>query len=576
MHLHNCPNATEFPRKLAPSLKSKKNLCRSLLLTTAWLLCDIFGSNFAFAEPTIESISSDVKSTDSKVEDIKEDAKEDAKDDGAKDDAKKETADYHKPVFSKNELNVLDVPDSAISDFDQITKKIFEKKDQGYTDTLDEAMTSAYETNPDIKGQRARLRATDEGIVQAKAGWRPKINGFLTGSLTHNKVNPDDSRNNNIDNLNSNNKSAQQQAQIQLQQNIFQGGNTVYSTRAALSAIKANRAALKNTEQEILLNSVTAYLALLAQYAALEYLLQNEEGQKKALEQNMAKYEAGDETRTTVAQSEYAYTDAVAQRVRAEGELESFKADYEKVINRKPGNLTVPAIPEVPDSLEKVLEQVRLNNPQIIQNQYEEQQARHNIDVTQTGLLPKIDLTASSSALLNRNKDTKRQQGAGENRKYFTDKTVNNSLQLQMTVPLYEGGDTRSKTRQAAEQASQQRIKIESVRRDVIDRASRAWNDLISAKRNRDVLKNQMKAAETSVEGVRQEVEVGARTYLDVVTETTKLINAQRFYVDAERTYRLAAFQVLYWMGALSPKSQKLPVEVYDPKAHYNEVKNKF
>lgn len=579
MNLHTCAstvkgssNSIQSPRELTPSLKSKKFLSRSLLLTTAWLLCDIFGSNLALAEADAKSTSSDAKKEDSKDKDTKKvPDKEDLKD-GAKEEAKEPS----KPVFSKNELNVLDTPDSAIDDFDQITKKIFAKKDHGYTDTLDEAMTSTYETNPEIKVQRAALRATDEGVVQAKAGWRPTVTGTLAGSLIHNKGNPDDRRRE-TDPQNTDSKHAQQHAEITVTQNLFQGGNTVYSTRSAVSAIKANRAALKDTEQKILLESVTAYLNLLAQYAALEYLLQNEEGQKKALEQNMAKYEAGDDTRTIVAQAEYAYTDAVAQRVRAEGELETLKANYEKVTNRKPGNLTVPEIPEVPDSLDKVLEQVRLNNPQIIQNQYEEQRARHQVDVAQTGLLPKIDLTGTSKATLDRNKDTKTlNQGPGERGKYFTDKQINNSVQLAMTIPLYEAGSFRSKTRQAAEQASQQRIKIESIRREVIDKASKAWNDLISAKQNRDVLKNQMKAAATSVEGVRQEAAVGSRTYLDVVTETTKLINSQRFYVDAERTYRLAAFQVLYWMGALSPKNRKLCVEIYDPKAHYKEVKNKF
>lgn len=281
-------------------------------------------------------------------------------------------------IFSKDELNVLGVPDSAIDDFDRITNKIFAKRDQGYTDTLDGAMTSAFETNPDIMVQRAILRGVDEGVVQAKAGWRPTINGTLTGTLSHNKASPSAKRNENIDLKTTDSKHAQQQAQLTINQNIFQGGNTVYSTRAAVAKVKASRAALKDKEQEILLNSVTAYLALLAQYATLEYLLQNEEEQKKALEQNMGKYEAGAVTRTTVAQSEYAYTDAIAQRVQAEGKLESLKADYEKVINRKPGNLTVPKAPKIPDSLELVLEQVRLNNPKIIQNQYDEQAARYN------------------------------------------------------------------------------------------------------------------------------------------------------------------------------------------------------
>lgn len=42
--------------------------------------------------------------------------------------------------------------------------------------TLNEALSVAYETNPQLDAQRASLRATDENVAQANAGWRPTIN----------------------------------------------------------------------------------------------------------------------------------------------------------------------------------------------------------------------------------------------------------------------------------------------------------------------------------------------------------------------------------------------------------------
>lgn len=548
------PNSP-FMSSSSPNLKITSPY-RLFFSTALCLLCDFPLSNYACAD--VAEMTSKPEQHDSLITTTKKDmGPENLK-------------------LSTKDLNVLAIPDTAIDDFDQITKKIFTKRNQGYTDTLEGAMISAYETNPEIKIQRATLRGADEGVVQAKAGWRPTINGTLTGTLSQNEANSSANRNGKTDHT-SKSKHAQQQAQIQINQNLFQGGNTVYSTRASVAQVKSMRAALKDKEQEILLNSVTVYFALLAQYATLEYLLQNEDAQKKAFDQNKGHYEVGAVDRTTVAQAEYAYTDAIVQRVQAEGQLDSLKANYEKVINRKPGNLTVPKIPTIPDSLEKVLEQVQLNNSKIIQCQYDEQVARHNIDVNQSALLPTIGLQAKSTAQLDRNNDSKNgYQSIDGKKRYSRDTNVNHQVQIEMTVPLYEGGTTRSKVRQAAEAATEARIKIEATRRDVIDNASKSWFDLTAAKLNRDVLKNQMKAAEVSVQGVRHEVVAGGRTYLDVVTEITKLVNSQRAYVDAEKTYRLAAFQVLYWMGALSPKSQNLPVEVYDPKAHYNEVKNKF
>src|ERR1700742_4820573 len=42
-------------------------------------------------------------------------------------------------------------------------------------DTLVEALSKAYSTNPTILAEQAKLRATDEGVAQALSGWRPTV-----------------------------------------------------------------------------------------------------------------------------------------------------------------------------------------------------------------------------------------------------------------------------------------------------------------------------------------------------------------------------------------------------------------
>ncbi|MGH7033743.1 MAG: TolC family protein, partial [Stellaceae bacterium] len=42
-------------------------------------------------------------------------------------------------------------------------------------ETLAEALASAYDSNPQVLGERATLRATDEGVPQALSGWRPTV-----------------------------------------------------------------------------------------------------------------------------------------------------------------------------------------------------------------------------------------------------------------------------------------------------------------------------------------------------------------------------------------------------------------
>ena len=41
--------------------------------------------------------------------------------------------------------------------------------------TLNDALAAAYANNPTLQAARAQLRATDEGVPQALAGWRPTV-----------------------------------------------------------------------------------------------------------------------------------------------------------------------------------------------------------------------------------------------------------------------------------------------------------------------------------------------------------------------------------------------------------------
>ena len=56
--------------------------------------------------------------------------------------------------------------------------------------TLRDALASAYRLNPDIEAERANLRATDEGVPQAKSGYRPTISGSANVGAVNVRTSP--------------------------------------------------------------------------------------------------------------------------------------------------------------------------------------------------------------------------------------------------------------------------------------------------------------------------------------------------------------------------------------------------
>src|SRR5687767_16038590 len=56
-----------------------------------------------------------------------------------------------------------------------------------WSQSLIEALSTTYNSNPDLLASRALLRQTDESLAQAVSNWRPRV----TLSLEYNKVEQD-------------------------------------------------------------------------------------------------------------------------------------------------------------------------------------------------------------------------------------------------------------------------------------------------------------------------------------------------------------------------------------------------
>jgi outer membrane protein TolC len=85
-----------------------------------------------------------------------------------------------------------------------------------------------------------------------------------------------------------------------------------------------------------------------------------------------------------------------------------------------------------------------------------------------------------------------------------------------------------------------------------------------------------VRSSEIALEGVRQENAVGARTILDVLDAEQELLDAQVNLTRARRDEIVAGYQVLSAMGSLTARNLELDVELYDPLADYQAVRDRW
>ena len=421
--------------------------------------------------------------------------------------------------------------------------------------TLEEALASAYNTNPQLQAERANLRATDEQIAQARAGWRPTVT--LNGSLGKGYADVRGNPNNPIE-------SSPQQAQMVISQPLYRGGRTVAAIEAAKNAIQAGRARLFATEQTVLLSAATVYLDMVQNQNVVRLNMANERVLRRQLEATNDQFRVGEVTRTDVSQAEARLAGATSNRIAAEGQLETSRASFQQVIGMPALRLTQPPRPRgLPPTSEQAALEASTRNPTVVAAQFDEGSARAQIDVVRGALLPTITLNGTGSYAKETPGSALPPTGIG-------------SAVVQLSVPLYEAGTTYSQTRQARQVASQRLILINDARKTAIANATQAFETLLSSRARIESLTSQVQANEIALEGVRQEASVGSRTILDILNAEQELLNSQVSREQATHDDLVASFQVLSAMGRMTAKELVLPVELYDFEANFKDIENRW
>lgn len=442
--------------------------------------------------------------------------------------------------------------------------------------TLDDALKAAYTNNPQLREARQNVLSAHETSVQAAAGFRPTVS--LQGSMSGSQViNSGNQKNGDASGaLGSSGSTANQRSGgVVLNQNLYQGGGTLAGLEKTDFSIKAQWAQLTSAEQAIFLQVIQVFLDLSAKKSEIEQLEANKQALKRNYESAQEKHRIGEETITQVANAEAKLADADARLQVALAQHEGQKAKFLQITGIQPtatlAPITLPA--ELPASLDNALAIAKDKNPDVISAQYDHQSQQAEAERIGSGLFPTVDLQASST----RNENLTKTTATGfSNSLGSRDFNTNHQVMVKVSVPLYEGGATRSQKRQAHETAVAKRVAIEKVKVQVVEQLVEAWQNMLSAKNNIDNYEKQVKACEISLEGTQQEMNVGTKVLLDVLNAQAALLDAKLSKINAVKSYQYAVFQVLSFMGLLNAQNLKLAVDYFNPQAHYEETRYKF
>jgi outer membrane protein len=428
----------------------------------------------------------------------------------------------------------------------------------GHAETLEEALVSSYNTDPALLAERSNLSSVDEGVPQALAGWRPTVAFTGSAGFEHQENTPPAPPS-----VPGSQQIDPKIIDLNVTQPIYQGGQTVAKTAAAEQAVDAERARYAAEESLILFSVVQAYFDTLRDQSVVQLNINNEQVLRRQLESTNDQFRVGSLTRTDVAQAEARLAAARASREQAEGTLAVDRSNYLRFVGHPPQNLTQPGLhPALPATRDESVAMAATKNPTVIAAVYTEASARSTVAATEAQLLPSLNFVFD----VNRS-----QEVAAPQRETTTASGV-----FRMTMPLYEGGQIYSQTRQAEEKVAQSKGLTDDARRQAVQSAIQSWETLQSANASAYSLQATIAADQIALEGVRQEQQVGSRTILDVLNQEQELFTDEVTLVQAQHDGAVAEFNLAQQIGALNAASLGLPVKLYDTNVHYKSVRDKW
>ena len=211
---------------------------------------------------------------------------------------------------------------------------------------------------------------------------------------------------------------------------------------------------------------------------------------------------------------------------------------YRRLVGRPPSDLQAPpAATGLPMDMESALSTAVDNSPVLISAQADTRLADANVDAA--AAQGRLSVTAEAGF----------SQGAD-----FDDnlsESSNDSVGVRVSVPLFQGGLIRSRTRQQRALRSASNLDLAAAERSVQESVTNAWTGLASARSAVQSAQEQVDAAELAYEGVRLEQETGLRSTVEVLDQVADLLTAQIALAQAERDLVVAERRMLAAVGTL-------------------------
>ena len=399
---------------------------------------------------------------------------------------------------------------------------------------------------------RSTQQAGKEKLTQGRATLLPSVNLTASSNYNNNEV---------------------QYNQAGLPSTIFQGTSRFVNNGAAITLVQPlyrqnnwqvysaselqvaqTDAQFKNAEQDLIIRSAQVYFDVLAAQDAANLA----EAQKTAISEQLAQakrnFEVGSATITDTLEAQARYDLTSSQAIAAQSNLEIKERIYQQITNALPRNLkpvgtALKLEAPQPADAEKWVAEAQQGNLQLAAAQAAAELADKEVTRNRGGHYPTLDLVGSYG------KNKIRPVGDGTlgsgNNALDTDQTTS-YVGVQLNIPLFQGGSTNSKWREAEANRDRVKAELESARRNVDLQTRQAYSGVVNGMSQVMALQQALKSSEKLLEASKLGQEVGVRTNLDVLNAQQQFFSTRRDLYLAKYNYLISRLKLKAATGSLA------------------------
>lgn len=402
-------------------------------------------------------------------------------------------------------------------------------------DLLD-AYRSALGQDAAFASARASQQAGQEKKSQGRSLLMPNVN--LTANTTFNDTSSQYAGKSVDNQYNSNGYG------ISLVQPLFRQ-QTWLSYSESEMQVAISEAQYKQAENDLILRVAQSYFDVLIAQDGVQLTVAQKQAISEQLEQAKRNFEVGTSTITDTYEAQARYDLINSQEITAQSNLEVKRRTLQQITNSAPGELRQLGkefkleAPQ-PADVEKWVADAQQNNVQIAVAEAVAELADKEVSRNFGGHLPTLDLVA------NYGKSSTVAVGIG------AVESTSKSVGVQFNMPLFQGGATQSKYREAEAGRDKAKQDLENTRRTVAVQTRQAYLGVVSGIAQVQALQQALKSSESLLEASKLGQGVGVRTNLDVLNAQQQLFSTRRDLYQAAYSYLLSRLRLKAAVGILS------------------------